>query len=128
MLYVATRDAKGRGVYSSKKIQRDQVIERCEVLVIPEAETSLLDSTMLFNYYFCWGDDQNDGAIALGFGSIYNHSYTPNALYRIDLADQVLEFVALRDIPANEEITINYNGAPEDKSPLWNADEIKWIE
>lgn len=128
MLYVATRDSKGRGVYSSKKIKRDQVIERCEVLVIPEAETSLLDSTVLFNYYFCWGEDQKDGAIALGLGSIYNHSYTPNALYRIDLHDELLEFVAIRDIPANEEITINYNGAPEDQSPLWNTDEINWVE
>ena len=128
MLYVATRDEKGRGVYSTKKIKRDQVIERCEVLAIPEDETSLLDNTVLYNYYFCWGDDQNDGAIALGLGSIYNHSYAPNALYRIDLDDQLLEFVAIRDIPANEEITINYNGAPEDKSPLWNEDEINWVE
>ena len=128
MLYVATRDAKGRGVYSTKTIRRGAIIERCEVLEIPEVDTALLDETVLYNYYFCWGEDQNDGAIALGNGSIYNHSYTPNAIYRIDLDDQVLEFEALRDIPANEEITINYNGVPEDKSPLWNADEIDWID
>lgn len=128
MLYVATRDAKGRGVYSTRKIVSGQVIERCEVLVIPEGETHQLDDTVLFNYYFCWGEDHKDGAIALGLGSIYNHSYTPNAMYRIDLEDQVLEFIAIRSIPANEEITINYNGEPEDKSPLWDEDRINWIE
>ena len=128
MLYVATRDAKGRGVYCSKKIVRGQVIERCEVLVIPEEETHFLDGTVLFNYCFCWGENQKDGAIALGLGSIYNHSYTPNAIYRVDLDDQVLEFVAIRGIPANEEITINYNGAPEDRSPLWGEGRIDWIE
>ena len=61
----------------------------CEVLVIPEEETHFLDGTVLFNYYFCWGDNQKDGAVALGLGSIYNHSYTPNAVYRVDLDDQV---------------------------------------
>lgn len=61
-----------KGVVSTpaKKIVRKQVNERCEVLVVPEAETYRLDDTVLFNYYFCWGEEQGDEAIALGNGSI----------------------------------------------------------
>jgi SET domain-containing protein len=30
-----------------------------------------------------------------------------------------MEVVAIRDIHAGEEITINYNGDPENQAPLW---------
>ena len=126
MLYVSQTEAKGRGVYSSKKILRDTIIERCPVLELPEHQLSHVDQTELYNYYFSWGESMKSGAIALGLGSIYNHSYTPNALYRLDMDDNVIEFVAIKNILANEEITINYNGSPNDRSPLWG--KVDWVE
>ncbi|MEH2113844.1 hypothetical protein [Nostoc sp.] len=30
-----------------------------------------------------------------------------------------MEYIAYRDIEAGEEITANYNGSPDDKSPIW---------
>jgi uncharacterized protein len=56
-------------------------------------------------------------AVVLGYGSLYNHSYKPNAYYR-DRRNRVKEFIALRDIAAGEEITINYNGSPHDPSDV----------
>jgi hypothetical protein len=35
------------------------------------------------------------------------------------LQEQVIEFFALRNIEAGEEILVNYNGDPADDSPLW---------
>ena len=35
----------------------------------------------LYNYCFSWGDNYEHTAIALGYGSLYNHSYTPNAIF-----------------------------------------------
>ena len=68
-----------------------------------------------------WGDiffEWGRGTVApLGFGSLYNHSYEPNARYEDCRADQV--FVAIRDIADGEEITVNYNGEPGDRSPVW---------
>ena len=59
-------------------------------------------------------------AIALGFGSIYNHSYEPNATYKIKPKEKIIEFVAIKNIEKNNEITVNYNfGNPKDKTPLW---------
>ncbi len=128
MLYIANSHGKGRGVYTDNRIERDTVIEECPVLEIPHEEVELLELTMLNNYYFAWGKDQKQAALALGLGSIYNHSYTPNAIYRPRESEQVIEFVAIRKILANEEITINYNGSPNDQSPLWGSDEIPWLK
>ncbi len=126
MLYVSNCGAKGRGVLSTKKIERGCLIERCPILEIPAGELPELDKTMLNNYYFCWGKDNKSGAVALGLGSIYNHSYTPNAVYVPDLEEQVINFVAIKTILSNVEITINYNGSPNDDSPLWGKDSITW--
>jgi SET domain-containing protein len=32
---------------------------------------------------------------------------------------KAIEFSAIRDIQKGEEITMNYNGLPEDKTPVW---------
>ncbi|WP_087112487.1 SET domain-containing protein [Parendozoicomonas haliclonae] len=127
MLYVSHIIGKGRGVLTSKKIERETVIERCPVIVIDADQVNHLKDTELNNYYFCWGKNQESAAIALGLGSIYNHSYTPNAIYRPCLEEQVLEIVAIKKILPNEEITFNYNGTPNDHSPLWGNDQIDWV-
>jgi hypothetical protein len=59
--------------------------------------------------------------MVLGFGSLYNHSYTPNATYVKKPDERVVEFVALQDIGSSEEITVNYNnGDPDDKNQPMN--------
>ena len=57
-------------------------------------------------------------ALALGYGSLYNHSYKPNARYD-DVGPQTKEFTALRDIQPGEEITVNYNAEPKSRSAVW---------
>lgn len=58
-------------------------------------------------------------AIALGFGSIYSHSYEPNATYKKRFKNKTIDFIAIKDIKKGGEITVNYNyGNPEDKSAL----------
>jgi SET domain-containing protein len=108
----------GRGVFASKALKKGETIEICPVMLL-KGEGVKLRKSELYNYYFLW-DKQPDAAIALGFGSIYNHSYNPNATYKKHLEDGVVEFIAIRNINSNEEITINYNyGDPNDKSTLW---------
>jgi uncharacterized protein len=75
-----------------------------------------LSQTPLKNYCFAWGDRQY--ALALGYGSLYNHSYRPNARYE-DVGRTVKAFVAIRAIAQGEEITINYNGKPRSKAKVW---------
>jgi hypothetical protein len=61
----------------------------------------------------------NGDALALGWGSLYNHSFCPNAIYQKDLEGAKIRFVALRFIAPNEEVLVNYNGDPGDQSPVW---------
>ena len=58
--------------------------------------------------------------VALGCGSIYNHSYQPNAKYKEKYKEKMINFIAKNKIKKNEEITVNYSqGNQKDKSPLW---------
>ncbi len=105
---------KGRGVFARRPIEEGEVIETCPVLILPAS--SIEDfSDGLGAYVFEWGRGRL--ALALGYGSLYNHSYRPNARYA-DLADRTKLFTAIRDIAAGEEITVNYNGEPGDRTPV----------
>jgi SET domain-containing protein len=61
----------------------------------------------------------DDCAIALGYGSLYNHAYGANANFVLDIEHKTIDIIAVNAIEPSEEITINYHGDPWDKSPLW---------
>ena len=46
----------------------------------------------------------------LGYGSLYNHSFTPNADidYNVKNVENFLQFEAIKDIKAGEEIFFDY--------------------
>ena len=119
MICVRQAGAKGRGVFATRSIEKGEVIERAPVVVVPAAEREHLDKTALGNYYYLWMTETEDMAIALGLGSVYNHSYGPNAYYVKHRDELVVEFIAHAPIREGDEITINYNGAPNDQAPLW---------
>jgi SET domain-containing protein len=118
-LFVAPSPLGGRGVFTAEEIPEGSIIELCPVIVLPPEQTSLLDQTVLYDYYFLWGESDEEYAIALGYGSLYNHSYKPNAEYQADFEGGHLHFYALQTIKAGDEITVNYNGSPEDEEEVW---------
>ena len=101
---------KGRGVFARKRIGKGGLIERVPVVVMKVSEIfNPGPRVTLADYVFSWG--RGKVAFSCGYGALYNHSYEPNAVYYSSgLRTQV--FVALRDIKAGEEITVNYSGAP----------------
>jgi SET domain-containing protein len=118
-LFVGPSSRGGRGVFTSAPIPKGSIIEISPVIVMPGQERSQIDQTKLHDYYFIWGDEDDQCAIVLGYGSLYNHAYQPNAEYAPDFERQTLDFYALRDIQAGEEITVNYSGDPEGEIELW---------
>lgn len=103
---------KGRGVFAKTFIPARTVVERVPVIVLPAED---VEACELASYAFVWTGTKV--AIALGYGSLYNHSYTPNARYD-DVGRRTKQFTAIRDIQPGEEITVNYNGDPNDPSPV----------
>jgi uncharacterized protein len=121
MLEVRHREGKGRGVFATEKFACGALIESAPIILIPAEQWPHLEPTVLALYIYNFGPtaEEEHAAIALGYGSLYNHSYTPNAKYIKSWEEQLIRFVALRAIEAGEEITINYHGSPEDKAPIW---------
>ena len=106
---------KGRGVFARRAIRKGEVFETCPVLVLPAGSLGATDGG-LWDYGFEWGE--GTVALALGFGSLYNHSYRPNARYD-DVLPATKEFSALRAIAPGEEVTVNYNGKPRSRAKVW---------
>jgi uncharacterized protein len=114
---VCETEGKRYGVFAMETIVRNELIEISPVLIIPTNLDHRISQFDIGNYVFEWKD--GNSAIALGFGSFYNHSYLPNAVYNLNYGDSVIEFVALKKINEGSEITVNYNGSPDDHSSLW---------
>lgn len=121
-LYVAKSpipDA-GRGVFARVAVKKGELIETCPVIEIPEHDASGLSEGILVTYFYFFGKHKERMLLVLGFGSLYNHTYTPNAKYKENIKDKTVEFYALRDIKEDEEVTVNYSqGNSKDADPLW---------
>jgi hypothetical protein len=115
----------GRGIFAAEDIEEAETIELCPVIQLSKEDSLKVKETLLNNYCFMWGGgfEKEKVAVCLGHGSLYNHSYNPNATYIKNLEDGVIEFVAIKPIKKGEEITANYNyGDPNSKKKLWIED------
>lgn len=110
---------KGRGVAACRAFRAGDLIERAPCIVISPEEWAHIEPTRLYDYAFAWGPDGDMAAWGMGFASLYNHSYRPNARYVRREEERELDFIAIRDIGPGEEITVNYNCDPDDASPVW---------
>jgi SET domain-containing protein len=117
---VGYSEGRGRGVFAARRFDPGETIEVCLVIALSEADARTLDGTGLYDYYFGWGKDGKAAAIALGCGSLYNHSSSPNAMHRKNEADGTISVVAVKPIAPGEEIFIRYDtGAGGDAQPMW---------
>lgn len=107
---------KGRGVFARKTIPEGTIIERVPVLVVSLPVVMGVRNDPVLTR-FCFLRSRHTAGIALGYGSLYNHSYRPNATYE-ECGSATMQFRALRQIQRGEEITINYNGDPEDRGSV----------
>jgi len=107
-LSIRPSPGRGRGVFAERDFAEGELIERCPALVFAAESRPAVKQTALDGYYYNWIPDSDILALALGYGSFYNHSWTANAdwVCRVDL--NVMDFTALRRIAAGEEILVNY--------------------
>ncbi|MFW9940839.1 MAG: SET domain-containing protein-lysine N-methyltransferase [Candidatus Thorarchaeota archaeon] len=114
---------KGKGVIASNDIKKGTIIDVAHVVPIPNKDYKKISKTILYNYCYIWEDPKHNpefkNAISLSVSQFINHSYDPNVRYIYDYDNNCIEFEALRDISKGEEITVNYNGLVDDKSPVW---------
>ena len=118
-LSVAVTDKKGNGVFTTEKIKVNTIIEISPVIVFPFKEVVDVEKTKLFNYLFEWGNKRKKRALGLGYVSLYNHSYNANCDYEMDFDYNTITIKAVKDIEPGEELCINYNADPDNKTPVW---------
>lgn len=120
---VANRGRGGRGVFATEDIAKGQIIETVPMIVMPreqvfpkgcDKDTKAL--SRISWYVFEWFPEKGvpQTGLALGYGSLYNHSYSANAEY-IHAGKDFMHFRAVKNIKKGEEIFVNYNGRHNDK-------------
>jgi len=98
-LFVMKSTRRGYGVFAGKTLKKGEKIEECYIVLSKGGDRKLED------YYF---DAKGKWALFFGFGSIYNHSDEPNAVYRINNKNRIATIKANKKIPKGTEIFISY--------------------
>lgn len=111
----------GLGVFALRNFKKGETIENSPTLTLTPTERKHCEKTMLNSYMYPWKSTRS-AAIALGYGSIYNHSFDPNADWKQNFKTNQMTYKAIKDIKKGEEILVNYNGEPDDTT------HIDWSE
>ena len=142
-----TGTPRGRGVFASRAFRARELVEIAPVVVVPhpvvttiralkapgttvfqETPSTKLEVKFVREFkllVFAWdklAHVPGASALALGYGSLYNSANPANLQFEADPAEMAIRFSAVRDIEANEELTINYNasgGGAEWKDQNW---------
>jgi SET domain-containing protein len=118
-LYIKSTRGKGRGVFCNRPILKDEIIEECPLLIIPAQDYDELKATLLIDYFFSFNEAENAHALALGFGSLYNHARLSNADYSINKETKTMTCFAIEFIDKGKEICINYAGKQGEDFKEW---------
>ena len=119
-LYIASSEGKGRGVFTVRDISEGDFIEICPLIIIPPEQVKLVDQTIFHDYYYEWPKPVGAACVPLGYGLLYNHSYTPNAEIIMDLDKLEFEIRCTDSIEAGDEIFVDYtDGEGQRSKRLW---------
>ncbi|MGH8601962.1 MAG: SET domain-containing protein-lysine N-methyltransferase [Gammaproteobacteria bacterium] len=128
-----TGTAIGRGIYASRSISPGGIVEISPVILVSGDFDDL--PTEIRHIVFNWNvlaKMSGFHAIALGYGSMYNHSNPANLRYDACGNGQFLRFIAVSQITKDTELTVNYNaleGYPtSDKDTWFDRNEIEPIQ
>jgi hypothetical protein len=110
---------RGRGVFALEALPEGLLLETAPVIVMPGDQRPLIDQTLLHDYIFIWGEEEDQCCMALGYVALYNHASPANCDYAMNFDQHTISIITVRDIAAGEELFINYNGDWNDEKPVW---------
>lgn len=118
-LYIKNVKGKGRGVFCKQTIAKDEIFEIAPVIVLPAQDYNTATASALCDYFFNFNKEEGTLALALGFGSLYNHAVHSNAAYSLDRENKTMQYYALEEIKPGTEICINYGGESGKEYKEW---------
>lgn len=111
----------GRYIVATRDFRPGEIIESCPVLTLTPTERRHLEKTVMAYYIYPWKSTRS-ASLVFGYGSLINHSFDPNADWKQNFKTQSMVYRAIKPIKKGEEITVNYNGEPDELTP------IDWFE
>lgn len=108
-IYIESSLVFGRGVYGKWALRQNTEIAICELLVLSEKDTPIINSTDLKYYTFKYNETQD--CLVLGIGEIFNHSNAPNVKFELKEKDgrKLMVFTMLKTVEAGQQLFIDYN-------------------
>ena len=106
-----TKTVKGRGVFAARNFLKGETVETSPVIVLHDDLETIPESlqSVLYDWgWLCGREGDMEYALALGTGSLFNHSAEPALSFEADDKKLSLFFKATRNILEGEELTINY--------------------
>ncbi|OSX60029.1 hypothetical protein POSPLADRAFT_1086915, partial [Postia placenta MAD-698-R-SB12] len=92
---------------ASRDIAAQTLVEISPVLLFTPTEYEEHGRhTLIHHYTFKWRDGRM--ALALGLGSLFNHSSSPNVSYIIDTETESIRYTTIRAVTEGEELCIFY--------------------
>lgn len=91
---------------TSVHIPARTTIDLSPILLFPTEEYTLHGQfTQLDHYTYRWLGGM---ALAIGLGSMFNHSKEPNVGFQRDFENKMIRYTTLRDVAPGEELCISY--------------------
>ena len=98
---------RGRGVVATKEFKKGELVHVSPIILLAEYEVG----DTLDRYVFQWDDKHY--ALALGVGSLFNHSAAPNMIITLRSSKKEIAFWANKQIQAASELTHSYDYTPD---------------
>lgn len=98
----------GIGVYAKTAITNGELIEVAPLILV---DSDVMAVSNLNDYVYTINKEEDLYAVALGYGSLYNHSDAPNAEWNMDIEKEQLRIIASEDIQEGQEIKVSYGSS-----------------
>lgn len=101
-LFIGWRDGLGHCVFTNGAIENQTFLEMTPAIVFTPPEKT---DENLMSYVIAW---EGKLAVGLGWTMLYNHSDENNCVFSVNHENRLIAIVAIRDIDAGEQLTVNY--------------------
>lgn len=102
----------GRGLYATRNFKKGEIIEISPVVIVEKSDVHTIEATVLNLYVFEW--NKNTSALALGNGSLFNHSRRSNVSYMNSFRTKEIVFVTTKNIKKGQQLFIDYGYDPKE--------------
>ena len=107
-IYADKSPIHGWGVFAKEDIIEGEVFEECPILTLPIEKGEITSLLIDYRFNYPQGNEWQEQVLALGYGSLYNHSENANAYWVSDLENRTFKFISNREIKKGEEIFVWY--------------------